>query len=65
MVDYAIFGSGPLFIRDIIPVSNDLDIVCRGAAWEQVRKIGALECLPDFDVTIVNLDGGQISFGTQ
>ena len=43
--DFAIFGSGPLIVRGIIPASNDLDIICRGQAWERVKAIGVLEYL--------------------
>ena len=40
--DYAVFGSGPLLVRGIIPESNDLDVICRGEAWERVKQIGTL-----------------------
>jgi hypothetical protein len=38
--DFAIFGSGPLIVRGIIPASNDLDIICRGEAWDEVQAMG-------------------------
>lgn len=63
--DYAVFGSGPLVIRRIIPLTNDLDIVCRKQAWDIVRKIGIVEFLPEYDVTIVSLSDGAITFGTK
>jgi len=62
--DYAIFGSGPLSIRGVIPASNDLDILCRGKFWGEVKQMGKPEYLPDYDVTIVNLADGAIGFGT-
>jgi len=43
--DFAIFGSGPLIVRGIIPGSNDLDIICRGKAWQKIKKIGEREYL--------------------
>lgn len=63
--DYAIFGSGPLAIRDIVPISNDLDVLCRGDAWNMACEIGAAEFLPEYDVTIASIYDGAITFGTQ
>ena len=62
--DYAIFGSGPLTIRGVIPASNDLDVLCRGKFWEEVQHLGKPEYLPEYDVTIVTLAGAAIGFGT-
>ncbi len=63
--DFAIFGSGPLVVRGIIPASNDLDILCRRQAWKTVQKIGDREYLSDYDVTIVTMCDGRLTFGTQ
>lgn len=63
--DYAVFGSGPLIVRGIVAVSNDLDIVCRGAAWDRACEIGEQEFLPEYDVTIASMFDGAISFGTK
>jgi predicted nucleotidyltransferase len=63
--DFAIFGSGPLIVRGIIPASNDLDIICRGQAWERVKAIGELEYLSKYDVTVVTMCGGRLTFGTK
>jgi len=63
--DFAIFGSGPLIVRGIIPASNDLDIICRGQAWERVKGIGELEYLSEYDVTVVSLCDGRLTFGTK
>ena len=63
--DYAIFGSGPLIVREIIPVSNDLDIICRGSAWKTVQEIGDPEYLSEFDVTVVTMCDGRLTFGTE
>ena len=63
--DFAIFGSGPLIVRGIIPASNDLDIICRGQAWERVKAIGELEYLSKYDVTIVTMCGGRLTFGSK
>ena len=61
--DYAIFGSGPLIIRGIVEATNDLDIICRGAAWETVRTIGTLSRFDDGN-QCVNLLDGLLTFGT-
>ncbi len=63
--DFAIFGSGPLIVRGIIPASNDLDIICRGQAWEKVKAIGELEYLSEYDVTVVTMCDGRLTFGTK
>ncbi len=63
--DFAIFGSGPLIVRGIIPASNDLDIICRGNAWKTVQEIGESEFLSDYDVTVVTMCDGRLSFGTK
>lgn len=63
--DYAIFGSGPLVIRGIIEAPGDLDVICRGQAWEQVSATGTLRYLEDYDVTIAEFLRGRITFGTR
>ncbi len=63
--DFAIFGSGPLIVRGIIPASNDLDIICRGQAWERAKAIGELEYLSKYDVTVVTMCDGRLTFGTK
>ena len=63
--DFAIFGSGPLIVRGIIPGSNDLDIICRGKAWQKVTKIGEREYLRKYDVTVVTMCDGRLIFGSK
>jgi len=63
--EFAIFGSGPLIVRDIIPVTNDLDILCRGAAWARAKLLGSIEYLEKYDVTIASIADGQLTFGTE
>ena len=62
---YAIFGSGPLAIRKIIPSCNDLDVLCKPLVWSLVQDMGNPEYLPKYDVTIVNLPDCDITFGTR
>ena len=54
-----------MIVRGIIPASNDLDIICRGQAWERVKAIGVLEYLSKYDVTVVTMCGGRLTFGTK
>ena len=61
--DFAVFGSGPLIVRGIIAATNDLDIICRGAAWTKVKKIGTLQYNDDYDAEIVTFHDGQMTFG--
>ena len=63
--DFAIFGSGPLIVRRIVPVSNDLDIICRGQAWADVKAMGELEYVADYDVSIVTMLNGSLTFGNR
>lgn len=61
--DFAIFGSGPLLVRGIIAESNDLDVLCRGEAWQLVQTLGEKNHLDRYDVTVVIMNGGELSFG--
>lgn len=63
--EFAIFGSGPLIVRGIIEPANDLDVICRRAAWEAVRKIGSLQFDDDYCVEIVRLFDGKVTFGNR
>ena len=63
--DYAVFGSGPLIVRGIIDPGNDLDMLCRGPAWERAQESGPLVYLPEHDVSVVSLYGGVLTFGTR
>lgn len=61
--DFAVFGSGPLIVRQLIEPTNDVDVICRGAAWEAVQTLGELTYLEAYDVHIVALDDGRLTFG--
>ena len=63
--DYAVFGSGPLIVRGIIPPTNDLDVICRRAAWARVRDLGTLQFNDDYGVEIVALFDGRVTFGNK
>ncbi len=62
--DYAVFGSGPLAVRGVIPVANDLDILCGPESWKRVQKVGVEMYLSDYDVTVVTIGDGALTFGT-
>jgi len=59
--DYAVFGSGPLLVRGIIDRAGDLDVVCRGAAWEAAQRLG--QAVEQHGVPVVSLFGGAITLG--
>ncbi len=61
--DFAIFGSGPLLVRGIIDHVGDIDILCRGDAWSAASSIGELVYLDEYDVEIISIDDGLITFG--
>ena len=61
--DYAVFGSGPLIVRRIAPFANDLDVVCRGAAWSYACQRGELVHLDDHGVDVVSVLDGRITIG--
>lgn len=61
--EYAVFGSGPLLVRGIIDETGDLDVLCRGAAWEQVMAIGDRMLLEDLDVEVYSIAEGAVTFG--
>lgn len=63
--DYAIFGSGPLIVREIIDAANDLDVLARGAAWERAQESGDLIYLPEHDVEVVSCFEDMITIGTE
>lgn len=62
--DFVVFGSGPLVVRGCIEASNDLDVVCRGQAWEAVCAVSSPEPSP-WGVDLVSLDDGRLTFGTR
>jgi len=58
---FAIFGSGPLLVRGIIDEVGDLDVLCRGPAWDMARSACTEEDV-DHGVLVVSL--GALTFGT-
>ncbi len=62
---YAIFGSGPLAIRGIIPACNDLDILCRQDVWDNFSRNGVTKFLPEYHVTVASFFDRAITLGTE
>lgn len=62
---YAVFGSGPLAIRGLIPLTHDLDVICREEVWNVVSQIGSVEYLSEYDVSVVTMADGALTFGTK
>ena len=63
--DFAVFGSGPLIVRGLIEGSNDLDVLCRGDAWQMVQKIGNVTYLEEYAVTVASICNERVTFGTE
>ena len=61
--DWALHGSGPLLLRGWIDEVGDLDVVCRGAAWDRALEVGEATILEPDAVDIVAVDGGAITIG--
>ena len=61
--DYAVFGSGPLLVRGIIECAGDLDVICRGAAWEAAQRLGPAG--EQHGVPVVSLFGGLVTLGVR
>lgn len=61
--DHAVFGSGPLLARAIIPEVNDIDIVARGQAWVRALELGELITLAEHNIQVVTLHGGTVTVG--
>jgi hypothetical protein len=59
--DYAVFGSGPLLVRGIIERAGDLDVLCRGAAWEAAQRLGPAG--EQHGVPVVSLCNGLVTLG--
>ncbi|MEV6599626.1 hypothetical protein AB0M36_22630 [Actinoplanes sp. NPDC051346] len=58
--DFAIAGSGPLYVRGLIDDIGDVDVVARGAAWREVCRLGTVVDAPFSTVHRVCLFGGKI-----
>lgn len=41
--DYAVFGSAPMALHGLKTLSNDIDVIARGEAWEKAKNF----CFPE------------------
>jgi len=57
--DYAIFGSGPLWVRGMRE-SNDLDIIARGSAWEHAKANGMVDVKEECNLERARFADGRI-----
>lgn len=62
--DYAIFGSGPLIIRGWVRGTNDIDVLCRGMAWDIACHRGIVNYDERYDVSLASHCNGRVTFGT-
>ena len=62
--NFVLFGSAPLLVRGIVPMTGDVDVLARGPAWEAARALGPTVRLPHYDVDVVRLLDGRIEIGT-
>ena len=62
--DYAIFGSGPLIVRGWVQGTNDLDVICRGSAWDKACETGVVSYDERYDVSLASHCNGRVTFGT-
>ena len=63
--DFAIFGSGPMIVRGYISGANDLDVICRGKAWEIACGRGVVSYDERHDVSLASHCNGRVTFGTE
>jgi hypothetical protein len=59
--DYAVFGSGPLLARGVIDHAGDLDVLCRGAAWEHAQRLGPV--VQRHGMPVIEAYGGLVTLG--
>lgn len=57
--EYAVFGSGPMWVRGIRE-SNDIDIIARGSAWEWVKENGTVGTKENSGLEYVTFSDGDI-----
>ena len=62
--DFAVFGSGPLIVRGWIQGTNDLDVICRGSAWDKACDSGVVSYDERYDVSLASHCNGRVTFGT-
>ena len=46
-------------------MAHDLDIICREEVWNIVSQIGRVDYLPEYDVSVVTMVDGALTFGRQ
>jgi hypothetical protein len=63
--DFVVFGSAPLLVHGIRADVRDIDIVARGAAWQQARATGVAAVGPITGSPMAYFWGGRIEVSPQ
>ncbi len=58
--DFAVFGSGLLFVYGLIDGARDVDLIARGAAWEKAAKIQKSEICASGKGMVIKLFDGNV-----
>ena len=58
--DFAIIGSGTMFVLGIKELSDDIDLIARGGVWEKVVTLGKVEVPASGSGKVVRLFDGEI-----
>ena len=45
------------------PFVDDLEVICRDEVWNIASQIGSVEYLPEYDVSVVTMVDGALTFG--
>ena len=61
--DWALFGSGPLYLRGWIDEIGDVDVLSRGAAWQRAEALGVPQVLEE-DGNIISVIGEGVTVGS-
>ena len=59
VADFAVFGSGPMWVRGI-RTSDDIDLIARGDAWNRLKQIGVIHIAKNSGREVVHLADGKI-----
>ncbi len=63
--DYAVFGSGPLFVQGLREEIHDIDAIARGEAWKKIQLLGLAESPQNGAGKVVRLFKDNIEFFNQ
>jgi len=58
--DYAVFGSGPMYIHGLKDIGHDIDLIARDLAWEKAKELGKTEEMRLNKGEVITLFNGAI-----